>query len=356
MGVTIAGLVGLVAPRAYADLLTLKSGESLEGFFVRDTDEGVVFRVRGGEERVVPADDVAGLEVGFPGEPFCFERRGAGQDCSALLYQFQSDRLVIATGTGFLELQEIPMSEVERVEIDRESQAPEAFHAELPDGINVEISRSVPPAEPSEGDPSEPEAAPAVRETVVGTVVSRDDVATLIRREDGQIVRIPNEEIRAAVHRPEPEPEPAPVAQPEFEARWYDIMPGVPQYRWGQRGKGSLLFGGFSTLVLGVYWEYLQAQQVSAEAAGDPTVYLFNNTSYLDEFSRHQRMQRLLGYGAGLVFLYHLFDWRYLGPQEAVGTGEAAQASLRPTLRSELVQYYGDAVERRWRLGFEMRF
>ena len=66
--------------------------------------------------------------------------------------------------------------------------------------------------------------------------------------------------------------------------------------------------------------------------------------------------RRVLGYGAGLVFLYHLFDWRYLGPQEAVGTGEAAQASLRPTLRSELVQYYGDAVERRWRLGFEMRF
>ena len=182
-------------------------------------------------------------------------------------------------------------------------------------------------------------------------MVIRDESGELREIEDGRIQLV-------AFQAPDPEPVPTPDEPDDSdrEFRYRDLYPGVPQYGIGNRGKAYGMFAGFHLALLGVLLEFRAAEAASDAAASDPAVFLFNNTTYLEQFEAHQRNQMILGGVAGLVYLWHVVDWFYFDNR----TGPADASKAQPDQPAMLLDGYeyrdGEHREDVYRVGLQLAF
>ncbi|MEQ9366747.1 MAG: hypothetical protein RIF32_21085 [Leptospirales bacterium] len=369
---------------AFADLLHLKNGEELEGFYIREADGLVEFKLADGTDRKVPSVEVKRLQLGYTGVPLCYSTRAKPEEkiCNVLLHEIRGEEMIIADQKGYVSLRSVNMYDVGFAELNRvgdfqkiaplltknlkiratRSQAPEMDPERAPgeDGASKAAAGET-DQKPGEGEasPTDPLASTEGGENqtgekndiVEGSVAEIRGDSVLIRDESGELREIEDGRIQLVAFQGPPESE---RPRPPREFRYSDLYPGIPQMNSDQRTKGYALFGGFHFALFAVLWEFRAAQEASAAAEGDLSVLLFNNTSYLEEFERHQRNQMMFGLVAGIVYAWHLVDWFYAGNS---GGPVGAQESKRPAI---LLDGYenrdGEYREAVYRLGLRMRF
>lgn len=401
----VGGLLLPWAPLA-ADLLHMKNGDELEGFYVREADGFVEFKMADGTDRKIPADEVKRLELGYTGVPLCYSTRAKPEEkvCNVLLHEIRDDKMIIADQKGYTRLRSIDIYDVGFAELnrvgdfqkiaplltkdlkvratrarDRTEASENGSDGSAGDGGDAESGE---PGQSETGDASDPDTKPGESngedptdvagengsatpgedgqanqpdpdDIIEGSVAEIRGDRVLIRDENGELREIEDGRIQLVAFQGPPESE---RPRPEREFRYSDLYPGIPQLGSDQRMKGYGLFGGFHFALFAVLWEFRAAQEASAAAAGDPTVLLFNNTSYLEQFERHQRNQMMFGIAAGLVYAWHLVDWFYFG-DPAVPQGGGSKDANRPAIHLDGYQYQdGEYREEVYRVGLQLRF
>ncbi|MCB1307251.1 MAG: hypothetical protein KDK30_03680 [Leptospiraceae bacterium] len=324
-----------------ADLLTLKSGEKLEGFFVEETEEGIRFRLLEGGVRDISNEDVERLEVGYPGEPLCYQLKETGeQSCDVLLHQSDENTIVIAEGEGFLKLRQIPLEKVALLEVEQ-SEDKRELGAVLPQNVKMKITHQT-RANPDAGGEGD-------SETVSGSIISKTDTQINIRDDDGRIHSIPRDDILAAVYQP-----------PEQGFEWIHLIPGVPQFQRGDDTTGYVIAGSMSFMFVGFLWELNQAQAAASAAEADLSVLLFNNTAYREEFNRHQTYQLYMGVGMALMYMYHIYDYWMYGSIESSSSDQSWRWNLNmvmaPGARTHPGRIDPMAMEPVYQLSLEVLF
>jgi hypothetical protein len=283
-----------------ADLLLLKNGEKLIGYFEEESVDSVNFVTLDGEERTVQRSEIAELQLGFTGAPACYTLVANPEEqlCNVLVHELRDGAVVFAEGEGFTELRTVSSGEVRSVEISRVTR----FHKVstiLRSGLEVRV-RS--------GD-----------EVSEGVIDSVEEGRIFVRLGDGEVRELGDDAIQIVFFQPPPSTDPTPA--PGRDYGLYALIPGYPQLDSGRTPVGWTMLGGVSVSLIGFYMEYRAAVQAAQAAASDPTVLLFNNTSHLDAFQKHQTNQAyLLGLAAAL-YLWHLADYFYLSPPVAPAPG-----------------------------------
>ena len=385
-------LASLPMSSARADLLFLKNGEELEGFYIREADGLVESKLADGTDRNVPRVEVERLQLGFTGVPLCYSLREkpAERICNVLLHEIRGNEMIIADEKGYVKLRSVRLDQVGFAELNRvgdfqkiapllkknlKIRATQSGDGRKP--VSLESTdpekKSEQPDEPPSGEPlpDEPGPAPAVEsgtttmeqtensetsknepradEIVEGSIAEIRGDSVMIRDSKGELREIEDDRIQLVAFQGPPEEEPPPVR----EFRYSDLYPGIPQIGADRTMTGYAMFGGFHTALFGILWEYRAAQAASAKAQGDLTVLLFNNTSYLEEFNRHQQNQKMFGLLAGAFYVWHLVDWFYLGPRAAspVGQSETPAILFDGQERSD-----GEYREEIYRIGLRMSY
>ena len=344
-----------VAP-LQADLLRLKSGEELEGFYIREVDGVVEFKLADGTDREIPADEVANLEMGYTGVPLCYRTKEKPDEevCNVLLHKIEGNQMVIADQRGYLSLRKIPLHTVRTAELNRVGEfqkiAP-LLQKDLKIRATQAQDQSPPDGEaPSDGETPPDGEAPQQDSTVEGEIAEIRGDRVFIRDSNGELREVEDGRIQLVAFQGPPK---APEAEREF--RFSDLYPGVPQYGSDQRNLAYGIFGSFHFALLGFLFEYNAATQASAKAQSDITVLLFNNTTYLEEFNRHQRNQAMFLGIAGLVYIWHVVDWFYLGPPP--DSSQLAPDEQSPAMLFDGYEYsIGTHREAVYRMGLRLAF
>lgn len=333
----------LAATPVRADLLLLEGGEEIEGFYSGEENGRVIMILWDGSRREIPAAKVQRLEMGYTGVPLCYALQGKEKPeelrCNVLLHKVTSDRIIIAEGPGYSTLREIPLEEIAVAQLRRKA----------------EFQRMAPVLRPGLRVRAEDQDGTEISGEIVGVtdegVSLRDDAGEVRLVREDQVALLAVERQTEPVKEPEQEPprEEPPVADRDFSP--WDLYPGVPQYRNGERALGAAIAASFHFMLGGVYLEFRSAEAAAAAARSDPTVFLFNNTTYLDDFQRHQRNQLVLGSLAAVVYLWHLTDWFYLGRPEESPANPAPALMIQE--RKLTVGTYEESIhEVRWEWRF----
>ncbi|MBX7058011.1 MAG: hypothetical protein K1X75_08080 [Leptospirales bacterium] len=282
----LAALCGLLLAALWpgalaADLLRLRSGQSISGFYVEEKEEGVVFVDTSGAERLVPRSEIENLTMGYSGAPVCYQLRDSDQrHCDAILHDVDENKLVIAEGDGYTNLRTIPMEQLASAELTR-AQEFQRFSSVLSPGVRVRLQSG--------------------NTHIEGVVTGVQAGAVVVQDSRGNEQTLPDDGVAALVVEPHQEPG---FEFPDFWA----LAPGVNQLGGGRNLQGYTMLGG-SALAWSLFFiEYRAAVAVSQRAASDPTVIFFYNTAYRGEFQRHQNNQRLLGAAGILLYAWHVVD------------------------------------------------
>lgn len=318
-----------------ADLLLLKSGEKLVGYFEEESAESVHFVSLEGEERTVLRSEIAELQLGFTGAPACYTLMADPdqEHCGVLVHELRDGAVVFAEGEGFTQLRTVDSDEVRSVEISRVTR----FHKVstiLRSGLEVRV-RS--------GD-----------EVSEGVIDSVEEGRIFVRLGDGQLRELGDDAIQIVFFQPPPATEPTPA--PGRDYGLYALIPGYPQLDSGRSVVGWSMLGGVSVSLIGFYVEYRAAVQAAQAAASDPTVYLFNNTSHLEAFQKHQTNQAYFAGLAAVLYLWHLADYFYFAPPAVAPTPVPAEAPAEGVFIDGRLEQIGVRREMIHRAGYVWRF
>lgn len=286
-----------------ADLLRLRSGETIAGFYVEEQDEGVLFLDRDGKERVVARSDIESLTMGYSGAPVCFQLRDSEEkNCDAILHDVSEDELVIAEGEGFTNLRRIPMDELVQAELTRAREF-QRFSSILKPGVRVRMQSG--------------------ETTISGRVTGVDGGALVVEDSEGRSQTLAEQSVAALIV------EPAPGI--DFSGGYWRYVPGLPQLEAQRDWQGWSMLGGSAAVWTLFYVEYRAAASAAQAASSDLSVLLFYNTSHLEQFNRHQANQRRLAVLGAAIYLWHWIDLWFWQPG---GSAEpAAPESQAPALR-----------------------
>lgn len=295
-----AGIVcALLSVDLYADQVTLKSGELYEGFYQSEDEDGINFVKLDGERIKIPADDVQSMEFSQSGVPACFVASGQ-KTCDVILASIADDSLVIAEGKARRLVRSVPLSQVQSFELTRI-----ADHQKI---IPLLVRE---------------------RKTQLRLVSGQRVAGKVLDAGEGKVTLRIGTEDRVIQ---EAEIAAASVTLVEVPFRPFklaNLYPGFAQYRAGRTLPGGVMMGGFAGLWTGFLVEYIQAENQSKKAKSDLTVSLFNNTSYLESFTRHQNNQRILAASAMLLYAFHWVDlYRHREEMEGVTLAPYASSSI----------------------------
>lgn len=282
-------LAAISAASVQADQITLRSGEVVEGFFQSEDDTAIAFVKMNGESVSIPADQVLKMEFSESGVPGCFSSKDQ-ETCEVVLASLNGDSLVIAEGKARRMVRHIPRQEIQSLKLKRI-----APHHRL---IPFLVLRKR--ADLELGD----------AKVLKGRVVSIENDTVTIEDFAGEKHEVKEADIHGAV---------VVVEDVPFRPfRAANLYPGYAQLTSGRPIFGGAMMFTFAALWTGVGVEYAQAVQQNKKANADFTVLLFNNTSYLESFTRHQNNQAYLAGAATLLYAYHWFDlyWHRESMQE----------------------------------------
>lgn len=267
----------------YADLLELKTGESLEGFFVRDSDKFIEFEENGIIKKI-PKNKVKNLEFGYKGASFCYKLIGSEEICDAKLSSVDDKKIVISKGKGGIIKEEIPLKQLE-------------YFKSTTIKKGDRISGIVKPKSKLQIKSKKGEWKGAV---------SNSDLqnGNLNLETDKENITLNESEIEEIFWKRE---EPSRFWQefPEI------LLPGI--YQWPR----SKLIGGSMIFLLAGFGAMIPAEFNKAQAAlnENQTILITNNRIYIlsglgtnEKFEKHKRNMDMAIAGVGLVISYHIYD------------------------------------------------
>lgn len=103
-----------------ADLLSLKNGNEIEGFFLREYTDKIAFQDLDGKKHIVSSLEIEQVEIGLSGVPACYLWEGDDPDekeCSVLLVRIDEKEIMFAKGKGFRQIKKIDIDDLDQVEL-----------------------------------------------------------------------------------------------------------------------------------------------------------------------------------------------------------------------------------------------
>lgn len=315
-----------------ADLLLLKNGEKLVGYFEEESVDSVHFISLEGEERTVQRSEIAELQLGFTGAPACYTLVANPEEqlCGVLVHELRDGAVVFAEGEGFTQLRTVDSDEVRSVEISRVTR----FHKVstiLRSGLEVRVRSG--------------------EEISEGVIDSVEEGRIFVRLGDGQLRELGDDAIQIVFFQPPPA-----TTTPGRDYGLYALIPGYPQLDSGRSLVGWSMLGGISLSLVGFYVEYQAAVQAAQAAAADPTVLLINNTSHFEAFQKHQTNQTYFLGLAAVLYLWHLADYFYLTPPGAAPAPAREDAPAEGVFIDGRLEQIGASQEMIHRAGYVWRF
>lgn len=265
----------------FADLIHLRNGKVIEGFFLNQEGGNLVFETFEGKVRI-PASNVKKMEVGYTGIPVCYTMENGDENCNALLHQAGPDEMLIVTERGSLKRNMVPSKRIEKITFEKEKDDQKLLpHLSRGVGIRIHI----------DGLPLQ------------GTVESMRGNELTVKRSDQTLVTVGEQHLNEGeLYAPER------IPPPEKRFRTMNLLPGVSQTIDGDYWTGGAILFSMAVLGGGIYSEFQSASGLDDAAMSDPMFLLFNQGDYQSRFESHKQNQTALGGVMLLVYLYHLYD------------------------------------------------
>ena len=281
-------LLGLVPAVLSADMIHLKNGTTVEGYFLNMEGSSMVFRTFNGEIRV-SKDEILKVEMGYSGIPMCYGEDGAEPICGGLLHAVFSDHFVFVASRGSVDRQTLDSGQVDYI----------TFRKESPEQKIIPILN--------------PDTGLEVREQgklgFLGRVVEIEgDRLRLVDDDTGREVLFREKDLREGTIRFLPPIRPTRSDQISRGFSFLQLVPGVYQWERGEYWKTGLYAGGFLVLGAAFAAEYQAASKQDEMAMQDPAFLLYDNPGYRQSFRTHQQNQAIAGALVGLLYTVHLAD------------------------------------------------
>ena len=283
-----------------ADLLSLKNGNEIEGFFLREYTDKIAFQDLDGKKHIVPALEIERIEIGLSGVPACYLWEGDDPDekeCGVLLIRIDEKEIMFAKGKGFRQIKKIDIDDLDQVEL---------LYKNYP-------FQTLPPIQ--KGFQAQVETK---RTQFAGKVLASGQKHIVLKGKKGRSrkYKISNvkrilfsftEEVPTNTVKKDSKPE---KLKAEGGLSWFHyvsyISPGWPQYRQGQKWKGALMLTSSSLLLGATAWEYSQAIAAGNKAKQSEKAADINEQE--DIFNKHQKNQAYYGYALLGIYSWHVLD------------------------------------------------
>lgn len=262
-----------------ADVLTRKTGEVLEGRFQSAQDGIITFEHQGVLLRI-PATEIAGLDLGYPGASVCYTLRYRPEEthCDGLLVILQKGEVGFADPSGMKIKERLPASSLGSITFQKNSSW-ETIVPALQPGVRVKlvIRGSVP-----------------VEAEVTAVRGDRLD----LRDTSGKTWQIKEE----AIERGEI------LSAGPAQRNWAMLVPGLPQYRRGSRVRGLVWMGGYLGAAALAGFSFQQRERAIDAAHQDLRFWLVNSSSHVSDYRRYDGQLRATVAVLFLAYPFHLWD------------------------------------------------
>lgn len=282
-----------------ADVLVLKNGSVIEGEYLNEDRNGILFRVQE-SEKYFPVDTIQEIKLSYDGASACYRLINTTQiRCADRLYLYSEQALYFARAPQFVEIYEVPITQVAALKIERDS-----TDRNMADYLPLEQTIELQLADETQTRVVTVRSVEASRISVADSTSGRlsaiapDSIERIVYPPGGMAALQPDNEISPERH--------------AYAFHPVDLYPGVHRLRAGDYWSGAGLAGVFSLALTRAYLEKRAADQTARNAAQDLSVFILLNRSYEHKFTRHQRNQRNAGYLALAVYCIHLIDlWAF---------------------------------------------
>ncbi len=349
-GILLGFLLAFFPTTLRADFIYLKNGTVIEGYFLSQEGDEMIFKDMDEREVRIPERQIRRLEVGYSGIPVCYRERGEStDDCDILLHSVNSQYAVFVPSSraGSLKPRRVRMEDVEHIEVKKRSRR-ERIIPILSEGIWVELRLD------------DGVIRGEVREIMGSSILVDPGDGTSQKVYENQM-----KEVQLFI----------PYVPPVWRRfDYWKLVPGVYQYRQGRYLMGSSILLSMVALGAGIQVEYGNANKMDNRADSDylnfhylyryggigtyvvTSDYLYLRSvydSYESSFNRHKQNQRALGGGIFLVYLLHLWDAKIFTLEEVPGEHVIRQPRITiqnriSTLENRIDHYQG--------IGFQFSF
>ncbi len=279
------GLLLLTAAPVQADMIHLKNGSVIEGYFLNQEEDYFIFRTFDGEKKI-RASEIQKMEMGYSGIPFCLKESGENEFCEGLLHGISESGLVYVDKPEKNKKKSISLENIDYITF-RKSSAGQFILPMLGTGVLLETGKDDNLIKGRITEIAEDKIT--VTDSVRGEVILGEDDLR-----EGKIYRY--------IH---------PVDRP-FQIRRGigpgTFIPGLYQFQRKDYLRGSLILGGLLFSGAAAGYEMQQANLIDDRAMTDPLFLLYDNPVYRKEFQAKQMNQAGLGLLMAGIYFYHLFD------------------------------------------------
>ena len=271
-----------------ADLIRLKNGESEEGFVFSDEGLDIIIE-RDGKKKKILKSDIEKVEISYTGIPACYRMKKNSADllCDDLLHSFDNKKVKFASGKGFLSILEYDLEDLDSVEFKKK------YREDISDYLPKDLVLSL----------------VMKKSPVKGKIKAVDKGKVSVSLPDGRVISVNEPDIIGLEYRASENNIEAGTKKAAFEFNY--LIPGVAQFRRGQRIKGVATFAIFGMLAFGAGNEYRLANRSLNETqiifTGETVIFgknLLRNGSY----ETHKRNFYALSFLSAVLYLYHLYD------------------------------------------------
>ncbi len=267
-----------------ADILTLKTGEEIEGQYLGGDNKTIQFESPLGMN-TFPRINIIKLEIGYSGSSFCYTLKNKVQKCEGILHSVNEKNIIFGIGRGSIKKETISMSQIIQIQVSKSNKNQNLLGI-FEKGMEVEIFRE------------------GIKEKGRITDYNLLDKKVFFER-DGEKFEIPESEILSIVWKKKPG-----ILQYSKLALDY-LIPGTHQIQ-SNRALGMTMTGLFTILALAIPYEY---QSARIAAAKNVDIIPYGNSyiivSGIDSdpsFNQHKRNYYTAIGGLGALYLVHSYQ------------------------------------------------
>ncbi len=314
----------------HADLLELKTGESLEGTFIEDSGKFIEFEENGTLKKI-PKNKVKNLELGYRGTSFCYKMLDSEEICNAKLTSVDDKKIIVSKGKGGVIKEEIPLKKLEYFK---------TFNVRKEDRISSIVK------------PKSKLQIKSKKGEWKGSVSNSDFQSGELNLEtDKEGVILNDSEIEEIFWKRE---EPSRIWK-EFPQI---ALPGIYQWPRSRLIGGSMLLFlvGFGAMIP---MEFHKAQQALNQ---DQTILVANNRVFIvsglgknEKFEQHKRNMDIAMAGIGFIVSYHIYDVIKTHRDQTQSLETRIEFLFTPIARTEQLPS-STALESRYSIQFTQQF
>lgn len=299
-----------------ADLLYLKNGDEIEGFFLREYVHKIAFQGLDGKKHIITSSQIERMDIGLSGVPACYTWEGdepEKKECSVLLVKIDDGEAIFARGKGFRKIKKIDIDELSQIELS---------YKNYPFQIFPPIQKGFQATVKTKRGQFEGKGLEANKKYI--TLMDKKGRTRKYRA--GAIEKVLlsfTKEALAGAVKKDSSSSPKKAKSKEKAAWFYYPFPGWAQYKQGRKWKGLSMLTASLLCLGGLVSEYSQASS-AANKAKESTATANDVAEQRKVFDKHQENQRY--YALALLGLYswHILDLIFVSPK----------AAPRPSLKS----------------------